>query len=265
MLPGVNDKSKHFTLIWRLNAAFTGLIWIIVLLVNLHYFSSSTTVFELVLYGLTIGGCGFLVFFPLRFYIHAVLWGAWGLIGLFKGGKVPGVLMLGLGLAFALKQGFFSNYGKAKICLISFCFLVVLVSQIRFGMDYFLDTCLGTLELGIIAELVVTLFGRELKGFLRNDSQERSLSGMTAPNRTFFVKGTELRLSPDYFTPRDVLLLREVLAGEKYEIIARTYNLGLSTLKKRLSVLFNLLNEKNKTELVNRYAGYGVQLETESS
>jgi DNA-binding NarL/FixJ family response regulator len=79
------------------------------------------------------------------------------------------------------------------------------------------------------------------------------------------VKGTELRLSPDYFTPRDVLLLREVLAGEKYEIIARTYNLGLSTLKKRLLVFFSLLNETNKTELVNHYAGYRVQLEIESS
>jgi hypothetical protein len=256
---------KRYTLIWRLNAAFAGLLWIIVLLVNLLYFSSTNTTLDWVRYGLTIGGCGFLVFFPLTFYIHAVLWSSWGLIGLFQGGGLPSIIMFGLGLVFALKQGFFSNYRKCKVCLVSLCFLAVLVSQTRFGMDYVLNTVLGTVELVIIAEMAVMLFSRELQELLRNGSQVSSLSGMIAPNRTFFVKGTELRLSPHYFTPHDVLLLRDVLAREKYEIIARTYNLGLSTLKKRLAVLFSLLDETNKTEFVSRYAHYVVQLETEAS
>jgi hypothetical protein len=256
---------KRYTFIWRLNAAFVGLIWIIVLLVNLLYFSATHTAVDWVLYGLTIGGCGFLVFFPLQFYIHAVLWGSWGLIGLLKGGRLPGVLMFVLGLAFAFKQGFFANYRKGKICLVILCFLTVLISQMRFGMDYVLDTVLGIVELVIIAEMVVSLFSRGLPVLLHNVAQKNSLSGMIAPNRMFFVKGTELRLSPDYFTPHDVLLLRDVLAGEKYEVIARTYNLGLSTLKKRLAVLFSLLDEANKMEFMNRYARYSVQLEPEAS
>jgi DNA-binding NarL/FixJ family response regulator len=84
-----------------------------------------------------------------------------------------------------------------------------------------------------------------------------------APEQTpfvppFSVTDTELRLDRDHFTERDLLILRDIIAGTKYEIIASGQGMGLSTLKKRLASLFSLLEVRDRVQFLARYGNHSL-------
>lgn len=244
--------SNQIRFYWRIIAVFVCLVWIIVLLIN-HAFNLLTfgsRIPSLVWYGfigMTIIGMGILIYLPLQFYIYAGLCCFWGLINIINGGGLSGLLMYGLGLLFAHKMGFFKTHPLSRTLIAALVVLAALLFQIRYGIDHFMGSLLECLELFVIAGLIAALFHQKLAAAVKHQPEE------APPIRAFSVTDTELRLDRDHFTDRDLLVLQSILAGTKYDIIALEQRMGLSTLKKRLALLFSLLDVQDRLQFLERY------------
>jgi DNA-binding CsgD family transcriptional regulator len=255
-------SSNQYRTFWRLAAVGICLVWIIVTLVYtvftpaIHHSDENIIAppVQYILYGASIIGSGILVFFPLQFYLYAGFCCAWALIHIIDGGRVLGILLYVLGLSFAFKQGCFKTFPKVKGLLSSLFLLAAMVSQVRYGMPYVMETLMQCLAFCIILGLGVLLFIKDVS--ISNEAPV----GISQPTPSFSVIDSELRLSASYFTSRDVLILQRLLAGDKYDLIAEECGMGLSTLKKLLASLFSLLALSNKTQFLKRYAHHTVML-----
>jgi hypothetical protein len=204
--------------------------------------------------GITIVGTGVLIFFPLQFYLYAGLCCFWGLINIVDGGGLSGLLMYALGLGFAFKMGFFKTHTVFKFVTGGLVVTGALLSQLQYGVDHFTGSLLECLELAVIGVLFGALFHREL-AVLVKDREAPEQTPFVLP---FSVTDTELRLDRDHFTERDLLILRDILAGTKYETIASGQGVGLSTLKKRLASLFSLLEVRDRVQFLARYGNHSL-------
>jgi hypothetical protein len=241
---------------WRLIAVSVCLVWIVVFLVNLAFDSSlhqgliPSPVWDGFVIS-TIIGAGFLIFFPLQFYIYAGFCCLWGLINIIDGGGLSGMLMYGLGLIFAYKKGFFRTVPVFKTVLAGLVLMAAPLFQILYGVAYFMGTVLEFLELCAVAGLTAALFRQELRAKMKEQ-------GSPLFGRSFSVTEKELRLDRKHFTGRDLLILQTILAGGKYEAIAVEQQMGLSTLKKRVASLFSLLEVPDKAQFLKRYGKHEV-------
>jgi hypothetical protein len=205
-------------------------------------------------YVLTIIGAMVLIVFPLQFYIYAFFCCLWGILKILDGGGMEGILMYGLGLTFAFKQGFFKTSPRLKIALAALVLLAALLSQIQYGIIHITETLFGLFELLLIAGLVGILFMREIKTIKETGMQ----NGKFPYNPAFSVTGSELRLSCNVFTGQDIQILRKILNGDKYEAVASELGMGLSTLKKRLTFLFSLLEISDKAHFLEQFENHTI-------
>jgi DNA-binding CsgD family transcriptional regulator len=199
------------------------------------------------------------VVFPLQFYLYAGFCSVWGLLHIIDGGRMLGVLLYGLGLAFGYKKGFFKTWPAVKGIVHILVLLGALASQVRYGIPYVMETVLQGLALLIMAGLGGLLFLENLSLRIRLEAPHAG-TGMATLTPPFMVTDSELRLSAPYFSRRDAQILQRVLAGDKYESIALEQGMGLSTLKKRLASLFSLLELPNKKAFIKRYEYHEVVL-----
>jgi hypothetical protein len=249
----ISDRIRFY---WRIIAVFIFLVWIIVLLVNFIFNISlnQNIIPDPVWIGCmvsTIIGAGFLIVFPLQFYIYAGSCCFWGLINIIDGGGLSGMLMYGMGLIFAYRKGFFKTIPVFKVILGVLALIAALVFQIRYGVEYFIGTSLEFLELAVILGLIAALFHQELAAKIKE--QNNPLFG-----RSFSATEKELQLSRKYFTGQDLLVLQNILLGKKYETIAVEQQIGLSTLKKRVASLFSLLEVADRGQFLKRYEKHGI-------
>jgi DNA-binding CsgD family transcriptional regulator len=212
---------------------------------------------QYILYGVSIIGGAVLVFFPLQFYLYAGFCWFWGLIHIIEGGRTLGVLLYGLGIAFGYKKGFFKTWPRVKVIVILLVLLASLGSQVRYGMPYMMETVLQGLAFLIIGGLGVLLFMQDIR---IEPLAAQPPTGIQPPRAPFTVSDAELKLSARYFSPRDVQILQQILARDKYEAIAAEQGIGLSTLKKMVASLFSLLALQNKTQFLKQYAHHTVML-----
>jgi hypothetical protein len=162
--------------------------------------------------------------------------------------------MYGLGLTFAFKQGFFKTSPWLKTALAVLVLLAALASQIQYGIVHITETFFGLLELLLIAGLAGMLFMREIKTLKEAGRQ----NGKFPYNPAFSVTGSELRLSRNAFTGRDIQILQKILNGDKYEAVASEFGIGLSTLKKRLTFLFSLLEISDKAHFLEQFENHTI-------
>lgn len=254
----VTSKDK---VLWRIIAGILCLIWAGILLlyafIMAHPQSEGTfpsPFLAYICYVLTIIGTMVLIVFPLQFYIYAFFCSLWGILKILDGGGIGGILMYGLGLTFAFKQGFFKTFPRLKIALAVLVLLVALVSQIQYGIVHITETLFGFFELLLIAGLVGILFMREIKTLKEMGKQ----NGKFPYNPAFSVTGSELRLSRNTFTGRDIQILQKILNGDKYEAVASEFGIGLSTLKKRLTFLFSLLEISDKVHFLEQFENHTI-------
>jgi hypothetical protein len=243
----ISNQARFY---WRIIAAFACLIWVIVLLANLIFdLFSFRSLISLPIWnifvGMTIIGAGFLIFFPLQFYIYAGFCCFWGLVNIASGGGLSGVLMYALGLVFALRMGFFKTLPAFKVVMAGVVLMVALLFQFRYGINHVMGTLLECLELLTTAVLIAMLFHQELATLVKKKK---------APLlRVFSVTDTELKLNRDRFTERDFLILWGIHTRTKYEAIASEQQMGLSTLKERLALLFGLLEVRDRAQFLEQY------------
>jgi DNA-binding NarL/FixJ family response regulator len=70
-----------------------------------------------------------------------------------------------------------------------------------------------------------------------------------------------LALSPELFTEKDVVILRKIQKGVKYEVIANEENMALSTLKKHARRMFDNLRVNDRVDFLSMYANHQICIE----
>ncbi len=193
---------------------------------------------------ITIVILGILIMFPLEFRPYAILCCIWGLIILIDGYSPLGFLIYMLGILFAFHAGFFKTYDKIKIIIVTLFLIVAIISQARFSAEKVVSSILNLLALVLIFGLAFLLFLPEIKRLKKQSADNINITYLPA----------------EKFTTRDMRCLKKIQDGEKYESISTEEKIGLSTLKKRMKMVYKALDVYDKTSFLATYAGHTIQL-----
>jgi DNA-binding CsgD family transcriptional regulator len=255
-------KQSQYVTYWRIIALVAALAWMLVFVNTLHTLSSGyeKTAGELlvpyVLVGLqggTIIACMALVIFPLQFSIYVVLCCLWGLLHIIEGGSFGGILMYGLGLLFALKEGFFHAHKGIKLSFAILLLAGAVLSQIRYGSEYLIATLFDTVAVCLMAGIGVFLYSREIQKQVPNRNIHADMVTANGQEKI-------LLLHQARFNQRDIEILQSILRGNKYECIAGEQDISLSSVKKRVRILFDYINLPDRASFVTLYADYAIEL-----
>jgi hypothetical protein len=255
-------KQSQYVTYWRVIALVAALVWMLVLMVVLHTLSSGyeKTAGELVhpyvlvgLYGGTIIACMSLVFYPLQFSIYAVLCCLWGLLHVIEGGSCGGILMYGLGLLFALKEGFFHAHKDIKLSFAILLLVAAVLSQIRNGTERLTATFLDTIAMGLMVGIGILLYSREIQKQVSNRNIHADMVTANGQEKILLLHQAK-------FNQRDIEMFQSILEGNKYEYIAGEQAISLSSVKKRVRILLDHLNLPDKASFVTIYADYTIEL-----
>lgn len=197
----------------------------------------------LIVNGIAICVYLYLVLFnPMNFRIYAALHFFYGTMELLTNGNIPAFIMYLLSCLFLYRDGFFQKQAKRKIMIVVLVFMGCFCIQIyRFGLRQFFVNFLMVFAVLIIFLLGIYLFWPEIQGLRGNR------------------KKAVLCLSADQFSERDVLILRQILRGEKYESIAAEHGIAVSTLKNNLALLYKKLNLTDRTAFLLAYANHEIR------
>jgi hypothetical protein len=236
---------EHPILLWRLLRVIVLLTWIIVIWSYLFVLGIGDTPGDLltlptfiVIASLSLPALMYLIAFPLKFPIDALLYYLWGVTGLIEGDCLISLALCLLGCAFAFKAGFFHTHRKAKVAVIALVVLMAMGSQCRYDAEIIVKNLMHCLVLFVIMGLAACLFLPEIR--------KKVLAKQ---------KSAVHKLSPASFTREDIVILGKILDGEKYDSIASSYGKSDSAFKKHLKILFQRLGVDDRVSFMSRYAG----------
>jgi hypothetical protein len=264
---------NHSLTYWRVVAVVAAIAWMLVLVYTLYMISSAYEkiarglhpYFVVGLQGASIIACGVLVIFPLQFSIYAVFCSLWGIINIIDGGSYGGILMYGLSLLFSLKAGFFQTHRPVKLSFAVLLLAGAILSQIRYGSEHLIETLLNTLAVSLMAMLGVLLYSKEIQKQVSGKAVHEDATADVRDMVTSNEQEKTLLLHKATFSQRDAKMLQSILAGEKYESIATQHGISLSSVKKRVKVLYEHLNQPDRESFTSIYADYSIELAVPSS
>lgn len=236
--------------LWRAAGAGIFLVWLFTAVLNLEYLDPDQTVhripssmsllgFEILSIGTLAGLLGAVVF-PLCFWIYAVIACFWGLEHVIDGGDVCGLILYGIGLAFAYKQGLFTRFTKIKVIIAVLLVMGGIGSQYRYGTDHLLKTVLRCVFLALMGGVGILLFLPEIQKMRAHEEEASS----EPPERSTILLSAEERAVAEC-----------MLKGDKYDRIAIDLNISVPTVKRRAKRLFERLQVTNREEFLDRYGG----------
>jgi hypothetical protein len=122
--------------------------------------------------------------------------------------------------------------------------LLAFASQLRYSVTLLVERCLQLFDFSLLLIVAVMIFYPELhKAWLR-----------------WKDRPTFLTLDPALFSTQDIAILRKILTGDKYESIAHDSEISVSTLKKRVRVLYRNIGVQDRTDFMARYSRYTLEL-----
>ncbi len=180
----------------------------------------------------------YLCFRPLTFNLYMVfaLYYAFG--GLVEGGNIMPALYSLLALLCAYKGGFFRKHAKLKITIFLILFTLCLLTQLRYGLLTAFRSMVKISIVGMLTAASILLLHDEIKNFIIAYNQ----------------KILKISVYPD-LNKRDKIYLKSVFKGAKFETIAKENDVGLGSLKNRMTEIYRIINVADKTELLIKYTG----------
>lgn len=136
---------------------------------------------------------------------------------------------------------FFKNTIKRTII---FCLVLIIPysTQLRFGMDIFLNSFLNLL-IGFSICMLIIYFCRKKQNIITSKSIENKIINLNN------YSGTK---------KDDTELLNLVLNNKQYTEIAQIVKRTEGTVRNRLNILYDILNVADKVEFIFRYYGYTI-------
>lgn len=187
-------------------------------------------------------------FFPQKFGLTAVIAFCYSfIIILYEPENYMGILMYFLGIAILFTRGFMNEYRKVKLTILSSVLLCLILTQLRFGLDQFLNYFLT--ELGGL--LILFLFTYLIQTYYSNKLiyEDKKLNIASYPE----------------LNERDCLILQKIQQKIKYEIIAKEINIDIGTLKNRLHFVFNTMDTGDKRGFLSYYEDWELYYDLEKA
>lgn len=151
-----------------------------------------------------------------------------------------GLLMYFLTISFLMARGFFRKNRKLKICCFLAIFLILMLSQLRFGLKFFIGSLIGLLGYTLVYVLGFFFIYQTISRYQDNEKV--------------------LNLS-DYpgLTERDKEWLELILQETKYEAIASQYNMSFGSVRNRFRKIFKILQVSDRIGFMATYGGYTIK------
>ena len=153
-----------------------------------------------------------------------------------------GFFMYILTVAMLYARGFYNIHKKQKNIFTIIIFILLNLSQMRFGSKIFLNSLIQTVGFSFIYLLSIYF----IKAAIRNDYNTNSSSNI-------------LNLKNyDKLTIRDALWLIQIQNKVKYDAIAIKSKVAPGTVKNRLKFIFSVLEVGDKQGFINEYSTFEI-------
>lgn len=179
----------------------------------------------------------YLVFFPDNFTVYAILCPIHGFLNILDGGNIIGLMLFGLGGAFAFRAGLFRKNSQVTILALAVPLVTATLLQLRYGIPQFLHSMLYIFIMLIMYMLLFILFQPYLGELLPT----------IAPKQ-------KIELSEYGLKERDLGFIQLTLNNEKYETISAKYNISLSAVKQRMGFIYRKLGAKDRNDFIRLFS-----------
>ena len=184
------------------------------------------------------------VFFPYQYYLHATFCLSLGLLQFIDGEMANALAVYLFGFVFLHRKGFFGSWKWFKLLVGGVLVVAAILSQARLSHDV-ASRLIQLANLPIIIFFVTVILKPELQAI---HVQEKK-------------RDKTLVLRHDLFTEKDVVILKKILAGHKYEAIAKEEGMFLSTFKKHTRRLFGILRVNDRISFMALYANHRIVID----
>lgn len=152
-----------------------------------------------------------------------------GLLNIYDGGDIIGLMLYLFGLAIDLKAGFFRKHRYKKITVAGSIFFLVLAIQISHSTERFVLSLMNISILLLVCFLFVRIFREEFRSY-------------------FIARGT-INLASYGFTPRQLACLRGSLEHLPLQTIADTQFVSVSVIKKEMQKIYTVFELEDRHDL----------------
>ncbi len=185
----------------------------------------------------------FVLIYPQKIEVCSVITFIYSLqIFIFEPNNTMGLFMYILTVAMLYARGFYNIHKKQKNIFTIIIFILLNLSQIRFGSKIFLNSLIQTVGFSFTYLLSIYF----IKAAIRNDYNTNSSSNI-------------LNLKNyDKLTIRDALWLIQIQNKVKYDAIAIKSKVAPGTVKNRLKFIFSVLEVGDKQGFINEYSTFEI-------
>ena len=185
----------------------------------------------------------FVLIYPQKIEVCSVITFIYSLqIFIFEPNNTMGLFMYILTVAMLYARGFYNIHKKQKNIFTIIIFILLNLSQMRFGSKIFLNSLIQTAGFSFTYLLSIYF----IKAAIRNDYNTNSSS-----------KILNLKIY-DKLTIRDALWLIEIQNKVKYDAIAIKSKVSPGTVKNRLKFIFSVLEVGDKQGFINEYSTFEI-------
>lgn len=185
----------------------------------------------------------FVLIYPQKIEVCSVITFIYSLqIFIFEPNNTMGLFMYILTVAMLYARGFYNIHKKQKNIFTIIIFILLNLSQIRFGSKIFLNSLIQTVGFSFIYLLSIYF----IKAAIRNDYNTNSSSNIL--NLKHYNK----------LTIRDALWLIQIQNKVKYDAIAIKSKVSPGTVKNRLKFIFSVLEVGDKQGFINEYSTFEI-------
>lgn len=185
----------------------------------------------------------FVLIYPQKIEVCSVITFIYSLqIFIFEPNNTMGLFMYILTVAMLYARGFYNIHKKQKNIFTIIIFILLNLSQMRFGSKIFLNSLIQTVGFSFIYLLSIYF----IKAAIRNDYNTNSSSNI-------------LNLKNyDKLTIRDALWLIQIQNKVKYDAIAIKSKVAPGTVKNRFKFIFSVLEVGDKQGFINEYSTFEI-------
>ena len=185
----------------------------------------------------------FVLIYPQKIEVCSVITFIYSLqIFIFEPNNTMGLFMYILTVAMLYARGFYNIHKKQKNIFTIIIFILLNLSQMRFGSKIFLNSLIQTVGFSFIYLLSIYF----IKAAIRNDYNTNSSSNIL--NLKHY----------DKLTIRDALWLIQIQNKVKYDPIAIKSKVAPGTVKNRLKFIFSVLEVGDKQGFINEYSTFAI-------
>lgn len=185
----------------------------------------------------------FVLIYPQKIEVCSVITFIYSLqIFIFEPNNTMELFMYILTVAMLYARGFYNIHKKQKNIFTIIIFILLNLSQLRFGSKIFLNSLIQTVGFSFIYLLSIYF----IKAAIRNDYNTNSSSNIL--NLKHYNK----------LTIRDALWLIQIQNKVKYDAIAIKSKVAPGTVKNRFKFIFSVLEVGDKQGFINEYSTFEI-------